>query len=146
MSIAGGMAWFGPYTPQIPTETEDENGDPITVYVNGPEITELSVWDLALNLVWAIDVSRVVPFFSLGAVAARVAERQAGAQVTDVDVGLRVDLGFDYELVEHLSLGALAGLDTYFTGKSQYGSSFHFTVRLTVFWDLAELGRGDDSD
>jgi len=146
ITFAGGMAWFGGYVPVIPASTTDENGDPITEHVNGPEISELTVWDLEIGGLYAIDVSRVVPYFELGAVLARVAEKQAAAEVVDLEVGMRICLGFDYLLLEHMSIGAAVGMDTFFTGQSQYGSRFLFLARLTVVWDLRELGRGDDTE
>jgi hypothetical protein len=146
ISITGGMAWFGDYIPVIPTSTFDENDEPITEYMNGPTISRLTVWDLALQGIYAIDVSRVVPYFALGAVVARVAEKQDAAEVVDLDVGLKIDLGFDYLLLEHMTIGAVVGMDTFFTGQSQYGSRFNFLVRFTAVWDLLELGRADDTE
>jgi len=146
VSLAGGMAWFGGYTPTMKMETVDDEGNPTMVRVAGPEVSGLTVWDLALSVIYAIDVSLVVPYLELGAVVARVAEDRDGAEAVDLDVGMRTNLGFDYQLLGHMTLGALAGLDTYFTAQSHYGSAFHFMVRLTVVWDLAELGRDDDNE
>lgn len=146
ISLGGGMAWFGGYTPAVPMDTVDEDGEPVTVYVKGPETTDLTAWDLALSLIYAIDVTLVVPYLEIGAVAARVAERQDGAEVVDLEVGMRTNMGFDYLLFDHLSLGAAAGIDTYFTGNSGYSSRLNFLVRLTVVWDLGELGSNDDSE
>lgn len=146
LSLGGAMAWYGGYIPAVPMETVDENGEPTTIYVKGPETSDLTTWDLALSLIYAIDVTRIVPYLEIGAVAVRVAERLDGTEEVDLEVGMRIALGFDYLLLDHLSLGAAGGIDTYFTGTSGYGSRLAFLVRATLVWDLGELGAGDDSE
>jgi hypothetical protein len=145
-SVAAGMAWFGGYVPIVPVAAIDENGEQVTVFQRGPQVDDIQLWDLALSLIYAIDVTRVVPYFALGVVSARIAETHAGQSVVDYEIGMRTDLGFDYKLLRHLTLGAAAGMDTYFTDSSGYSSRFEFIVRVTVIWDLCELGPRAVSD
>jgi hypothetical protein len=140
------MAWFGSYTPLEPYSTTDEDGEPVVVYQYGQPVSELTVWDAALCLVYAIDVMRAVPYIAVGAVGARIAERRGPADLVDYELGLRTDLGFDFMLLKHMSLGASAGMDTFFTGASGYVSTFSFLVRASLVFDLCELGRGEDTD
>ena len=140
-----GAAWFGSYTPIVPIDATDEDGNPITTYLRGEPIDSLAVYDLALSLVYAIDVTRAVPYLAVGSISTRVSETRGDADVVDYEVGLRAEIGADITLVEHLTAGVAARLDTYFTDNSAYSGAVSIFLRLSFVWDLAELGHNNQT-
>lgn len=146
--FAGRMTWYGAYRPwyrTTVTDPEDPEAEPVPVVVRGPAIERIQVRSFAFSLMYAFDVMRVVPFFSLGVVSARISEEHGGASVVDHELGLRTDLGADYALLDQLSIGATIGADTFLTDRSGYVSQFDIVVRISFLWEVGIFGRGREA-
>ena len=119
----GGMSWYQDHAPMISFTTEDEDGEIETGTKHDIKRTGLRTRDLALSLVYALDIMRVTPFLALGVAATNTRVKIGTIAVTSFDIALRFDVGFDVSLAEHFAMGIIASFDNYLTGNSEYLSS-----------------------
>ncbi len=136
VSAAGSLGWFAPWAPRIPTEMVNEEGETVPVLAKGDRHDGILAAEMVFSVLYALDVMRVLPRFGAGVISARLDERRAGERFVDWEVGLRFEVGLDYDALEHLSIGAAAWFDTYFTARSAYIGKNTFLARITFRWDL----------
>ncbi|MFO8074336.1 MAG: hypothetical protein R6V85_20935 [Polyangia bacterium] len=136
VSAAGSLGWFAPWVPRIPTEIVNEEGERVPVLARGDRHDGILAAEMVLSVLYALDVMRVLPYFGAGVISARLGERRAGERFVDWEVGLRFEVGLDYDALEHISIGAAARFDTYFTTRSAYIGKNTFLARITFRWDL----------
>ena len=144
LSAAGGMSWYQDHAPMISFTTEDEDGEIETGTKHDVKRTGLRTRDLALSLVYALDIMRVTPFLALGVAATNTRVKIGTIAVTSFDIALRFDVGFDVSLAEHFAMGIIASFDNYLTGNSEYLSSTNVLMSATFFWDIRNFGNAAD--
>jgi hypothetical protein len=93
--------------------------------------TITGVTNMALSVVYAIDVMRVVPFFALGVVGQL-------ATLDEYNIGARIGLGFDYLITENMGIGAVFHGDIFFLGNSEYQGRSAVLFRATFNFDVGE--------
>ncbi len=137
---AGGMSWYQDHAPMISFTTEDEDGEIVTGTKHDVKRAGLRTRDLALSLVYALDIMRVTPFLALGVAATNTRVKIGTTAVTSLDVAIRFEVGFDVALAEHFAMGIIAGFDNFLTDNSEYLSSTNILLSATFFWDLRNFG------
>ena len=144
LAATGGMSWYQDHAPMISFTTENEDGEIESGTKHDVERTELRIRDLALSLVYALDIMRVTPFLALGIAAANTREKIGTTAVASFDVAIRFDVGFDVSLAEHFAMGIIASFDKYLTDNSEYLSSTNVLLSATFVWDVRNFGHADN--
>ncbi len=140
LSAAGGMSWYQDHAPMISFTAENEDGEIVTGTKHDVERTELRTRDLALSLVYALDIMRVTPFLAMGVAVTDTRAKIGTIAVASFDVALRFDVGFDVSLAEHFAMGIIASFDNYLTDNSEYLSSTNILLSATFIWDIRNFG------
>jgi len=141
LSAAGGMSWYQDHAPMISFTTEDEDGKIVTVPKHDVERTGLRTRDLALSLVYALDIMRVTPFLAMGVAATDTRVKIGTTAFASFDVALRFEVGFDVSPAEHFAIGIIAGFDNYLTDNSEYLSSTNILLSATFVRDIGNFGK-----
>jgi hypothetical protein len=140
LSAAGGMSWYQDYAPMISFATENEDGEIVTETTHDIKRTELRTRDLALSLVYALDIMRVTPFLAMGVAATQTRVKMGTVAQSSFDIALRFDVGFDVSLAENFAMGIIASFDNYLTGNSEYLSATDIMLSATFLWDIRNFG------
>lgn len=140
LSAAGGMSWYQDYAPVISFTTENEDGEIVTETTHDIKRTELRTRDLALSLVYAVDIMRVTPFLAMGVAATQTRVKMGTVAQSNFDIALRFDVGFDVSLAENFAMGIIASFDNYLTGNSEYLSATDIMLSATFLWDIRNFG------
>ncbi len=90
----------------------------------------------AVCFVYAIDVFRFVPYLSLGLLGVRVDRRIEGVHESDYDVGLRINLGFNYIFRNRFGLGSQFTYDQHLYRDSGTKRRMALLIRLSVVFDF----------
>ena len=144
LSAAGGMSWYQDYAPMISITTENEDGEIVTEATHDIKRTELRIRDLALSLVYALDIMRVTPFLAMGVAATQTRVKMGTVAQSSFDIALRFDVGFDVSLAENFAMGIIASFDNYLTGNSEYLSATDIMLSATFLWDIRNFGHAGD--
>jgi len=140
-AISWGWSWYGSYSPLVLAESENEEGETVVEETYPYEVEDLRIHNLALSVIYAFDISMLVPYFAVGVSSVRIAETRAGEEDVGWEVGLRLEGGLDIKPVDHLAISALFRSDLYLTEGSPYASQTSFLARISVEWYVGSLGR-----
>jgi hypothetical protein len=112
ISIDGAVDLHRPYQAWVQGEILDDEGKQDLGWVEGPKVTKYFHTTGAISVLYAIDLFRIVPVFSVGFVATRVDKRIDGKHEKESAFGFRIGGGFEYYL-GRFSFGAGVHSDRY---------------------------------
>ena len=152
VSIDGSLDWHPAYRVytlgEVPAPDATGPDDLVVGHVADYQVTRSYLSELALSVVYVIDVMDLLPFLLLGVSGARqdrIAKREAekgtlieyqGGYV----VGVRFGLGFDYMLLEQLGLGAQLASDIFLTNQIEFKGRLTVLARVTLVFDVSNFG------
>lgn len=119
--------------------SENEEAGEAPPVAPGPPTAGITCRDLALTLVYAVDVFALVPQIAMGLVVARLTETRGDSSTVAWDLLWRIDAGLDYRPARRFALGLWATFDTRLTGASPWSGRTSVSLRLTI-----PLGGGGD--
>jgi len=136
LALEGTATWYRGFTP-LPVSSPEENGSgeggaEEKAATPGEPTSGIACRDLALTLVYAIDVFALVPQIALGLAVARLAETRGGAALVAWDLALRFEIGVDYRPARRFALGLWGAFDTVLLGASPWVGRSALSLRFTV--------------
>ena len=118
ISVEGATDLHLPYTPQEKTVVIGEDGKEEIGYERGRRVDKYFHSTGAISVLYAIDLFRIVPVFSVGFVATREDKRFDGEHQTVRLYGFRIGGGFEYYL-KYFSFGAGVYSDRYVANENK---------------------------
>ena len=122
--------WHPSYREYLYEEYQNDDGNLSMEWQPGPRIDRYFVSTTALSLVYAIDVSRVVPYLTAGVSGARVDRDLDGVHEAQYALGVRLGGGFDYYFSK-FTLGGGVTYDKYLYGNTDHDARALFLLRIS---------------
>lgn len=135
LSWESAFDWHPDYQNYLKEEVEDEDGKVSMEWVANAMVEHYYVSTTALSIVYALDVTRVLPYFSAGPAGVRVDKTTAGLHAATHGFGMRVGGGFDYSF-KQFTLGAGITSDRFFVGNTDHDRRILFFVRVSSLFRI----------
>ena len=122
--------WHRSYREYNYKEYENEDGEVSMEWLPGAKIRRYFVSTTALSVLYAIDISRVVPYLVAGVSGARVDRDVNDVHDAGYALGLRVGGGFDYYF-RRFTVGVGITSDKYYLGNTDHDLRLVFLLRIS---------------
>jgi hypothetical protein len=139
LSLDGTFDWHRNYREYEQEEVRDDEGEISMEWVPKAKISRHFVTTGSACLVYAIDITRIIPYFTGGVVGVRRDRTADGVHDATFGIGLRLGGGLDY-FFKRWAVGAAILSDRYYGGNSELDRRVVFLVRASyVFHFGAEI-------
>ena len=149
-----GISWEGAFDLHFKyqiyeqAEISNDSGNTTLGWAPVAKVENYYLSSTAVSFVYAIDVLRFVPFISLGLLGVRVDKKIEGVHEHGYDLGIRINLGFNYIFKKRFGLGSLFSYDQHIYRNTGHKRRMVLLIRLSLVFDfnpksLDEGGEGD---
>lgn len=130
LSLEGSFDWHKNYKECSKKEVTDDDGELSLEWTPTADISRYFVSTAALSFVYIIDVTRLIPYFSIGPAGIRVDKTIDGRHDATYGFGIRASGGIDL-LFERFSVGLGVASDSYPVGNTDHGTRILFLLRIS---------------
>ncbi len=134
--LEGTFDWHAKYTSYVKDEVTNEDKEVSMEWVAKSAVEHYYLTTWALSIVYAVDVTRVVPYLLAGTVGMRMDRTVDGVHDAAFGFGLRLGGGFDY-CFERLTIGAGITSDRYYVGNSDQERRILFFLRVSSLFHFS---------
>ena len=136
LSLEGAFDLHRSHTRYEIVEVQRGGNQTVLDWDEGPKVSNYYLSSTALSVVYALDVMRVVPFLSLGVMGARIDRKIDGQHRAEYDVGMRINVGFNYVFNNRFGLGTLFTYDQHIYANSDHKRRMTLLIRGSLVFDF----------
>lgn len=136
LSFEANFDWHPDYIMQT-LQAYQEEEEVVVGYLDSAAVTRCFLTSVAASVVYAIDITRVVPYLSLGLVGTRSDQEINSRHIAEYDLGIRIGFGFTYAVFDYLLLGAALHSDTYLLSTTPYNTRIAVLGQVTFVFDVS---------
>jgi hypothetical protein len=135
LSLEGSFDLHKSYKERSKTEVTDEDDNLSLGWEPSADISRYFVSTAALSIVYAIDVARLLPYFSLGPAGIRTDKTVDGIHEAAYGFGVRAAGGIDL-MFDRFCVGLGVAADSYWVGDTDHSTRILVWVRASALFHL----------